>query len=315
LQTVAVVLFVAAAGLLVLFVARQRRADNPLYDLKIASRRTFWVAAVAGIIVFGSLMAGAFVNQQYLQNVQGYSTLAAGGAILPAVVFMILVAPRSAKLVQDRGSRATLLFGQAFLALAFVGMLLLWGDGTPYWLVAVPLILIGIGVGLAGTPSSNSLTGSVPVRRAGMASGTADLQRDLGGALMTSIFGALLTAGYAAAMGVAIADSGQDVTATTQSQLQLSYASAADLAAANPQYSAQIIAAAKQSFLDGDQYAYLAGLGAVLIGIGLTFFLFPKKDEELRLRTSFHEQDDATAPPTNPAPTPAPAAAGLSAPQ
>ena len=85
----------------------------------------------------------------------------------------------------------------------------------------------------------------MPVRRVGMASGTADLQRDLGGALMTSIFGALLTAGYAAAMGTAIAESGQDVTATTQSQLQLSYASAADLAAQYPQYGDQIIAAAQ----------------------------------------------------------------------
>jgi MFS transporter, DHA2 family, multidrug resistance protein len=36
-------------------------------------------------------------------------------------------------------------------------------------------------MGFAGTPASHSLTGSVPVRRAGMASGTADLQRDLGG--------------------------------------------------------------------------------------------------------------------------------------
>ena len=58
---------------------------------------------------------------------------------------------------------------------------------------------LGIGVGFAGTPASHSLTGSVPVRRAGMASGTADLQRDLGGAIMQSIFGALLTAGYASA--------------------------------------------------------------------------------------------------------------------
>ena len=111
---------------------------------------------------------------------------------------------------------------------------------------------------------------------------------------MTSIFGALLTAGYAAAMGVAIASSGQDVTAATQSQLQLSYASAADLAANNPQYATQILTAAKQSFLDGDQLAYMAGLVAVLIGIGLTFFLFPKHDEELRMREKFHEEDEAT---------------------
>src|SRR4029453_3123318 len=143
------------------------------------------------------------------------------------------------------GSRATLLIGQFVLALAFVGMFALWGEGTPYWVVAIPLALMGIGVGLAGTPSSNSLTGSVPVRRVGMASGTADLQRDLGGALMTSIFGAFLTAGYASAMGTAISDSGQDVTATTQSMLQLSYASAADMATQYPQYANEILTAAK----------------------------------------------------------------------
>ena len=103
LQTLAVGLFVVAAIGVVLFVIRQKRAANPLYDLKIASRSTFWVAAVAGIIVFGSLMGVAFINQQYLQNVLGYDTLQAGAAILPAVIFMVLVAPRSAKLVQEQG--------------------------------------------------------------------------------------------------------------------------------------------------------------------------------------------------------------------
>ena len=110
---------------------------------------------------------------------------------------MVLVAPRSAKLVEARGARFTLLCGYAFLLLAFGTMLLLWEEGSPYWKVGLAYVFIGIGVGFAGTPASHSLTGSVPVRRAGMASGTADLQRDLGGAIMQSIFGALLTAGYA----------------------------------------------------------------------------------------------------------------------
>ena len=79
-------------------------------------------------------------------------------------------------------------------------MLLLWNEGIPYWMVGLGYAFVGIGVGFAGTPASRSLTASVPVKRAGMASGTADLQRDLGGALMQSIFGALLAAGFATAM-------------------------------------------------------------------------------------------------------------------
>ena len=78
-----------------------------------------------------------------------------------------------------------------------------------------------------------------------MASGTADLQRDLGGAVMTSVLGTLLTLGYASAMGQAIDQSGKNVTDATQAQLQLSFASAEDLAKQNPQYASQITAAAK----------------------------------------------------------------------
>ena len=303
LKTVAIVLLVVTLVVLFAFYLRERRAANPIYDLRVAARKTFWVAACAGIIVFGSLMGSAFISQQFMQNVLGYSTLAAGAAILPVVVFMVLVAPRSAKLVSANGSRQTLLMGQAFLLLAFLLMLLFWNEGIPYWKIAIPLACMGIGVGLAGTPSSNSLTGSVPVTRVGMASGTADLQRDLGGALMTSIFGALLTAGYAAAMGTAISASGQDVTASTQSALQLSYSSAADLASANPQYANQIMSAAKESFLQGDKWAYTAAMVAVAIGMCLVFFFFPKKAEEHDLHATYLQQDAAGR-----AGTPAPSA-------
>ena len=95
---------VAVAGLIA-FLIRQRRAPNPLYDLHVARRRVFWVAASAGLIVFGSLMGAMFVGQQFLQNVLGYSTLEAGASILPAAACMVLIAPRSAKLVDARGAR------------------------------------------------------------------------------------------------------------------------------------------------------------------------------------------------------------------
>jgi MFS transporter, DHA2 family, multidrug resistance protein len=294
--TLTLVLSLVAVASLGAFYFRQRRAANPLYDLDVAARSTFWVAACAGIIVFGSLMGAAFISQQYLQNVLGYSTLEAGAAFLPAVVFMVLVAPRSAKLVEERGARFTLLCGYVFLLGAFATMLLVWKEGTSYWAIAIAYVLIGIGVGFAGTPASHSLTSSVPVQRAGMASGTADLQRDLGGAIMQSIFGALLTAGYAAAAGSLIASSGKDITASTQAELTKSFSSAADTASRFPSdQQAQIVAGAKSAFLDGDQWAYTAGIVAVLIGAALVFFLFPRAEEEKRLLDAYHEQDRSDA--------------------
>jgi MFS transporter, DHA2 family, multidrug resistance protein len=290
--TMTVVLASIAAVALLVFYARERRAKNPLYDLEVAARRTFWVAACAGIIVFGSLMGSAFVSQQYLQNVLGYSTLQAGAAFMPAVILMVLVAPRSAKLVDARGARFTLLCGYVFLLLAFATMLLLWKEGTPYWEIAIAYALIGIGVGFAGTPASHSLTSSVPVRRAGMASGTADLQRDLGGAIMQSIFGALLTAGYASAAASLVASSGEDVTADTQAELTKSFASAADTASRYPaSVQDEIIAGAKTAFLHGDQWAYTAGIVAILLGAVIVFFCFPKKQEEQELLARYGAED------------------------
>jgi MFS transporter, DHA2 family, multidrug resistance protein len=293
------------------FVLRQRRAASPLYDLAVAGRRIFWVAACAGIIVFGTLMGAMFVGQQFLQNVLGYSTLDAGLAILPAAVCMVIVAPRSAKLVTVQGARFTLLIGYFFCLLGFLTMLLLWKEDISYWKVALGYAFIGIGVGFAGTPASHSLTGSVPVRRAGMASGTADLQRDLGGAIMQSILGAVLTAGYAGAIASAIAGApDQDkITNEVQGELTKSYASAVDTAERYPQYQDQIVAAAKSSFLQGDEWAYIAGIVAILIGAVLIFFLFPKKQREEELLEQYHAEDmsesaEAATPPVSAAHVP-----------
>ena len=214
-----------------------------------------------------------------------------------AAALMVLCAPRSAKLVEARGARFTLLLGYSFVFLGFLTMLLLWGEGSPYWQVGLGYALIGAGVGFAGTPASHSLTGSVPVRRAGMASGTADLQRDLGGAIMQSILGALLTAGYAAAAAAALAaaPNSSQVSTSAQSELTKSFSSAADLASQYPKYSKQIIAGAKAAFLKGDDWAYFAAILAVLAGAALVFFFFPRKNDEHRLLDAYLAEDSPLA--------------------
>ena len=263
----------------------------------MAGRRIFWVAACAGIIVFGTLMAAMFVGQQFLQNVLGYDTLDAGMAILPAAFCMVLIAPRSAKLVEARGARFTLLIGYVFCLLGFITMLLLWNEGIPYWEVGLAYGLVGVGVGFAGTPASHSLTGSVPVERAGMASGTADLQRDLGGAIMQSILGALLTAGYAAAATAAIGASpnAQKVSDSVANELTKSFASAEAVGQQYPQYASQITAAAKTSFLQGADWAYTAGIVAILLGAAVVYRFFPKRDDEQRLLAEYHVTDTTDA--------------------
>ncbi|HNS02920.1 MAG TPA: MFS transporter [Anaerolineae bacterium] len=292
-QQAALALLAIAALALILFVLRQRRAENPLYDLKVARRPTFWVAAVAGIVIFGSLMGAMFIGQQYLQDVLGYNTIQAALPALFAGAFMILAAPRSATLVETRGARWVMLRGYLFIFLGFLAMLLLWKENASFLVVALAYALVGVGIGLSGTPASRSLTGSAPVTRVGMASGTADLQRDLGGAIFNSLFGALLAAGYAAAIAAQLATTADatQIPASVTSSLEMSYAGAQAVAAQYPQYASQITAAAKTAFLAGDQYAYLAGIGAVLLGAALVFFFFPKSDRERELLQTYHEED------------------------
>ena len=112
---------------------------------------------------------------------------------------------------------------------------------------------------------------------------------------MTSIFGALLTAGYARSIASQISSlpssAQEQISIGIQATLQKSFSSAAALAQQNPQYSTQIIHAAKVSFLAGDMWAYVAGIIAILIGAAIVFFKFPKKVQEKQLLAEYQKTD------------------------
>ncbi len=282
----------AAAVLAALFVWRQRTAASPLYDLRVARRRMFWVPAVAGMIVFGSLMGAMFVGQQFLQNVLGYDTLQAGLSVVPAAVGLLLIAPLSARLVSARGTRVTMLAGYG---LVFAGFLttLLWRQDTPYWLVGAGFFVIGCGAAFAMTPASRALTDSTPVRRVGMASATSDLQRDLGGSIMQALLGAILTAGFAHAFARAIAASSEaaTVSADVVRALQASFASALHVADQYPQYRDAILTGARESLVSGALWAYLVGAVAILVGAAMVAVLVPSYQREQALLAASRQQD------------------------
>lgn len=291
-------LILAGVGVitLVAFLLRQRRLAAPLYDLRYAARRTFWVAAVAGMLVFGALMGAMYVGQQYLQDVLGYSTWEAGLSILPAAVAMVALAPHSATIVDRYGSRTALLSGYLLCGLGFLVMMFLWDASSSFAVIALGYVFLGLGVALAGTPASRALTNSVPVTRAGMASGTADLQRDLGGAVMQSVLGALLTAGYASSFRSSIAASSEadQVSEQVVSALTKSYAGAESVATRFPQYATEITTAARESFVAGQHEAFIAGFVAMVLGTLLVMVAFPDRDGEQRLLADYVSADGDT---------------------
>lgn len=110
---------------------------------------------------------------------------------------------------------------------------------------------------------------------------------------MQSILGALLTAGYVAAANAAINAAPQStaVSDSVKTELTKSFGSAADTAKQYPNYSDQIIAAAKQSFIQGQDWAYAAGIIAIVLGAVLVAAKFPRHEEERRLLAQYAAED------------------------
>jgi DHA2 family multidrug resistance protein-like MFS transporter len=278
-------LFAVALVGLVLFVVRERRAPSPLFDLKVLGARTFTIALIGGTITWGGLLGATFIGQQYTQNVLGYSPLSAALITLPAAVFVAAAARPAGRLIASRGSRVPLALGLAVTAAGFLGMALLFGTATSAVVVGIVYGVLGLGIGLAGPPSSSSLMGSVPVARAGMGSASNDLQRDFGGALFQAVLGTLLAVEYTHYLTKAFASlpsqQAQQLSQQAAATISQSFTGAEQVAKQFPQAQAQqLVAAAQQAFVDGKTAAILFAAIAAIIGFVVVFFLYPNKQDE-----------------------------------
>ncbi len=297
---VSVILAAIAVVAIVAFFLWERHTAAPLFDLHIARRRTFWVAALAGIIVFGSLMGAMFIGMQFLQNVLGYTPLEAGAGILPSAIAMIVLSPVAAVLIRRIGSRLTLAVGFVLVGIGFAAMFI-WTENSPYVLVGSTYVLLGAGVAIAAAPASRSIMASVPPEDLGMASGTADLQRDLGGAIMQAVMGTLLVVRYSKditdAFNAAPAAEQSELSNQAVTLMTESFTGAEQVAqSVDPQYAASLIEAAKQAFTDGANVAYASALVAVAIGLVIIVALYPRKQEEEQILAQYAETDTVPAP-------------------
>jgi MFS transporter, DHA2 family, multidrug resistance protein len=190
------------------------------------------------------------------------------------------------RMITTRGSRVPLALGLAVTAVGFGGMALLFGPAASAVVVGIVYGVLGLGIGLAGPPSSSSLMGSVPVARAGMGSASNDLQRDFGGALFQAVMGTLLAVEYTRYLTKAFAglppQQAQQLSQQAAATISQSFTGAEEVAKQFPQAQAdQLIAAAQQAFVDGKTAAILFAVIASLIGLVLVLFLYPnKRDEE-----------------------------------
>ncbi len=191
---------VLAAGALAMvaafaFVVQQRRATEPLLDLRLFKDPRFTAASATIMVLFFSLFGFLFLSTQYLQFVLGYSPSAAGLRVLPYAGAMIVFAPLSAKLVRHFGTKRVVTTGMLLFS---AGLAVAATVDTGYGPLAVALLLMGAGMGLAGAPATESIMGSLPPERANIGSAVNDTTRELGGALGVAIVGSIMSSLYSA---------------------------------------------------------------------------------------------------------------------
>ena len=159
---------VSAASLYV-FVRMERKKEFPLLDLRLLQIREF----TGGIItqLLNSIAWGGFllVISLYLQLVLGYSPLAAGVAIIPFDISFLIVGPLSGRFSDKYGTRPFATAGLVVISLALL-LTSTAGVSTTYPVIAVYLLIGGVGMGLFASPNMSSIMGSVPVQRRSVAS-------------------------------------------------------------------------------------------------------------------------------------------------
>jgi EmrB/QacA subfamily drug resistance transporter len=201
-----------AAGLLLLVaftVVEARFAAQPLVPLRLFRLRGI-AAGNSMLLIFGAIaIAMWYFTSLFLQNVLGFSALAAGLGQTPAAVAFVMVARWAAGMLPRSGVRSLVLAGCACLAAGF-GWLAQADAGSTY-LVAVlgPTLVIAAGIGLAFPTLIAAATGDAPKRDAGIAGGLANTASQLGGAVGLAVLATI--SGYdhvfliAAGLGLAIA--------------------------------------------------------------------------------------------------------------
>jgi len=185
---------VAGAGL-VAFVAWELRHPHPMLDVRKFALRPFSGSMLAVMFFFFGMFAVIYYSTQFLQFVLGYGALDTGIRLLPLGGAVFLGSAVTGQLAPKLGVKALVVTG---MAIGTAGMFLLTqiDEGSTYGDFLVPLMMLGLALGLAISPATDTIMGSFPESELGVGGGVNDTALELGGALGIAVLGSLLGTGY-----------------------------------------------------------------------------------------------------------------------
>lgn len=157
---------------LVLFVIIEWRSRAPVMPLELFRSKTFAGANLLTLLLYAALTGIMFFLPFNLIQVQGYSTTAAGSALLPFVLMMFLLSRWSGGLVARYGSRLPLVAGPVIAAIGFLLFAVPSDEAGSYWTSFFPaIIMMSFGMTVSVAPLTTTVMGAVETHQAGIASG------------------------------------------------------------------------------------------------------------------------------------------------
>ncbi|MFG3303633.1 DHA2 family efflux MFS transporter permease subunit [Streptomyces wuyuanensis] len=202
----------AGTVLLGAFLAVEARTKAPLMPLKLFRTRGVSAANAAMFSCGAAMFCMWYFMTLYAQNVLHYSPLAAGLALMPSSLAVILGSKIAPRLMRVAGARQVAVLGVLVSAAGFGWQSTMDAHGSYVTAIMLPGIVMMAGAGLAGTPLASLATSGAAPGDAGLVSGLINTSRVMGGALGLSVLATVaaartggsttpeaLTAGYALA--------------------------------------------------------------------------------------------------------------------
>ena len=181
-------------GVIVLaaFAAWELRAPAPMLPLRLFASRGFTATNVASFLFSAGMFGSIFLLAQFLQVADHFSPLSAGLRTLPWTGMPLIVAPIAGPLSDRWGGRPLVITGLVLQATGLAWLAFLTTPAVAYTSLIVPFLISGTGMALFFVPVANTVLGSVRPEQEGIASGTNNAIRELGGvfgiAILASIF-------------------------------------------------------------------------------------------------------------------------------
>ncbi|MGO2745922.1 MFS transporter [Microbacterium sp.] len=273
------VAFLIAVVALTLFVIWERHREkvdrDAILDLSLFSFPTFsWGNLTAAMVAVGEF-AIIFVLPLYLINALGLDVMGAG-LVLAAMAIGAFFSGASARHLAARfGSPGTVLIGLGLEVIGVVALALLITSTTPGWLVAIPLVVYGLGLGLASAQLTGTVLRDVPIEVSGQGSATQSTVRQIGSAFGTAFAGAALAVSLAITLPASLDAAG--ITGKTAEQLATTTRSSAGTtitqlraegsASDLGDQTAKAVDALAAGFADGTRWSLLVAAVFLLLGL------------------------------------------------